>query len=108
MTLPHDPTEQQSKCPLCDQLSATFIPLDFGRKRKYSCPICIGFIVSPSDEEDLLNLKSKERDAISKKARECDDKTILLIYTERISTQGKLPVQYNTVKTTYEPKCNWL
>lgn len=102
-----DPTEQRQKCPLCQQ-PATFKPLNHGRKRRFSCRTCVAFIISPDDEQDLPNLPPKQRDEISKKARECDDKTILHVWTERTLTQGQLQVYYNTVKISYEPKNNWL
>lgn len=101
------PPDQKQKCPVCQQ-PATFKPLDHGRKRRYSCPTCIAFIISPDDEEDLQHLKQKERDTISKNARECDDKTILHILTKRTLAHDQLQVYYNTVEISYEPKCNWL
>ena len=85
-----------------------FTPVDFGRKRRFSCSACTTFIISTSSEEDVLKLKPREREAISKEAQECDDVTVLLIYTERTSTQGKLPIQLNTVTRVREPRRNWL
>ncbi len=95
MTLPHDPTEQEINCPLCGRHSAKFKLLDFGRKKRYSCPTCIEFIISPTDEEDLTNLKPKEKRRYQRKPENATTKQCSL----SIQNELRLRVKYQASTT---------
>jgi len=109
---PLEPTEQERQCPLCGQ-PATYKPFCLGKKRRFSCPTCISFIVFADMEQDLLDLPPKQRDELSRMARECDDKKILVLDINRNLTdiitlaEGPLQVYNNRIIPSYEPRGNY-
>lgn len=68
-------------CPLCKQESE-YIPIDFGRKRKFNCPNCMKFLISSLLEETISEAHKLIREKISKKSTLCQSGTILHIYTK--------------------------
>lgn len=92
-----DLIEQKQNCPLC-QHSAKFIGIEHGRKKKFSCLNCKVFVISPATEKDLSKLSRKQKDELSKKSSQCDNKTILLIW---------LAEDTKEITSKCEPESNW-
>jgi len=90
-------TENKQNCPLCER-PARFIGVDFGRKKKFSCPNCKVFVISPDTEKNLSKLSRKQKDELSKKSSQCDNETILLIW---------LAEDTKEITSECEPESNW-
>lgn len=82
-------------CPLCKQKSE-FIPLDFGRKRKFNCSICTQFLISSLSEEFISKSDKPTREKLSKDSASCKDETMLHIYMKE-----------NKIITSCVLKSNW-
>jgi len=74
-----EPKRNNGICPLCKQESE-FIPLDFGRKRKFNCPNCTQFLISSSSEKAISELDESIRKNLSKESKLSKSGTMLHIY----------------------------
>ena len=66
-------------CPLCNQ-EAEWIYVHLASKRKFKCPNCSIFLISPLLEETIAVINKSEKKVISKKSTSCGKNTMLHIY----------------------------
>ena len=76
---PEIQTIHQGICPLCKQ-EAKWEPINFGSKKKFKCPNCMTFLISPLLEETITDTPKSDREKISKKSVLCKKDMMLHIY----------------------------
>jgi hypothetical protein len=87
----------KQNCPLCDH-PATFVSVDFGREKKFSCPNCKVFVIHHNAAEYIAELPKQKREEISIASSECPEGMVLLI----LNAHSVSEVTYS-----YEAKSNW-
>ena len=65
-------------CPLCSS-EATYIGVDYGRRKSFSCQNCSSFQISLGAEKRLAKAPKSWKDACSQKAKNTPDGKLLLI-----------------------------
>jgi len=90
-------TTFKTRCPLCDG-DAKFLPVSFGRKKKFYCNDCKVFVIHHDSAEDVAKLPKTIREAISKASNQCANDMVLLI----LDAQGVRKVNWHC-----EPESNW-
>jgi uncharacterized Zn finger protein (UPF0148 family) len=55
-------------CPLCGS-PAQFQGLDYGRQKRYQCPVCVEFIIEDSSEKRLAEMPQEFREKHSAHAK---------------------------------------
>jgi hypothetical protein len=63
-------------------MPAEFIPDDFGRRKKFVCPKCKRFVISPKTEKNLSDLSEEQKNAFSIKSSRCPSDHVLFISTD--------------------------
>lgn len=72
----------EQQCPLCDDNAKYELPQpDRGNLKKFHCNKCTGFVISRAAEKHLINGNSKWREALSEKARQGNENSILVVKT---------------------------
>jgi len=71
----------EQNCPLC-ALPAGYEADDFGRRKKFDCPRCKYFFISPSTEGRVVTLSENERADLSMKSSQCSEKEVFIIHAE--------------------------
>lgn len=87
----------EQSCPLCNQ-NAKYINVDFGRKKRFACPQCKCFVISPDTEKLIIKTSEKHRGKISEASSTTRPETILLIWKQ---------TDDQTIRYREEPKSNW-
>jgi hypothetical protein len=75
-------TSTFEQCPLCDNNAEYELPLsDRGNSKKFHCNKCTEFVISRAAEKHLINGHPEWRDALSEKARQGNENSILVVTT---------------------------
>lgn len=71
----------KQSCPLCGT-PAGYEPDDYGRNKKFDCPKCKYFFISPDTEQKVNTLPEKEKIKLSEESAQCRANEVLLIRTD--------------------------